>query len=352
MVIAAVPACKRTSSSDEPTSPETTKVSENQADNKVKVTDINAENSNKTVPANSEEAKADDDSASIYLDIIDAETKNADEIDRCFEEFAVNFFKTQSESSTLLYHSEMNESFDINIDTDGKVTEVITKFPYKERKELEECLSNLIKTFRFNTEVPKKNTYAFLKYRNDIQILDLRFDNTIRLCFEKYYMDRPLSSEDRFNFIWKIDKTGKAKDIQYQTSDERKPEDFSELTHCIENTLTQISFNPTVTQLDVPIYTSFGTPYYYDMIDFDDEKEKAFEACLPKAKSNVKSHFYGFKWVINPDGSVTDVSSADSLLDQAVGNCYVDIIKQMQFKPTLTGNKIHMYYEYKIGNED
>ena len=69
--------------------------------------------------------------------------------------------------------------------------------------------------------------------------------------------------------------------------------------------------------------------------------------CLAKAKGPINNDQYGFEWTIMPDGSLQDVHCTGKL-DDAVRDCYIDIIKKWHYKPTLSGQKLKMYYEYYI----
>ena len=356
-IVASLPACKRSNSADNQPNSDTVKQNTEQPvaqpDSKEIADKGNLEND---APAIDEQAKKDTNYVVVYSSFREAAKINSDAIDRCFEDFFVNLSK-QSED-VMSRHFDSLRSLYITIDADGRLTEAKNRFPYKETAQLDTCLTELIKSFRFPSGKPVTDDYKILEYSKGSKVNDFELGDEIRTCFENHYMNQQLSSDDCFGFKWVVDKDGKANQVQFvdDMTCKNDPDDVQEtektynnLIACIKDRIEHSSFFSTTTQKDVPFYNRFYNPYSMDMVDFDDENEDALKAC--NSKGMVKEDYYGFTWVINPDGSLTDITSENTALDKKVSDCYINLLKDWHFKPTLTGNKLNVYYEFKIGDD-
>ena len=293
--------------------------------------------------------------AHAFYAVFEAEqVKNKAAINRCYEEYAINFFKTASEA-TIVDGFKRDIMLEVKVDKNGNVVDAINKYSRRGTEQLSECLAGIVKTFKFVASGREMTEYHSLRYDNGSKALEIQFDNGIRKCFENHYMDHVLKSDDKFCYTWVIDPSGTAKNIKYlgKSSVLEPPQnapEFDTLSQCIGDVILHETFSPTVTNQDVPFYYEFNNPYSYDIMDFEEEKEDALKQCAKDIR--MSQDWFGFTWVIMPDGSITDIKCDDPNLNNRIKDCYIDLLKNWRFKPTMSGAQLNMYYEFEIGEEE
>ena len=168
----------------------------------------------------------------------------------------------------------------------------------------------------------------------------------------------PSPSDQR---LWIIDQSGNPKNIKFfgtlddkDCYSETKIADENETEGCIEDAIANTVFNPTTTQQDVPVTYSFINPYDYEIMKFEAENIDELKKCYEKGKVDLNvsaGRYNGFIFVINPDGSIKSIeytNESNAAMDTDVANCYINILKQLRFKPTLTGKTLNMLYRFDV----
>ena len=365
-MIVTLPACKHSNSTISQPNTESTTVNHDASDNQEKTRDLTKDSPDNPITANDNQLDAQDNNNDmIYSDFSEAAQRNANKLDRCFEEYAIELVKTKK---SRIYGIDHASIFHITIDSNGLVKDLKTSIPSNMDLPLNQCLSKFIKSFRFQPGAETTNL-EIVEHSNSAKITDINFSDSIRTCYEKYHLSEPNSVEYTSYFFWEIDKDGKTQSIQ-QLKDVGS---LDKVIHLDDNA----NFNPTITQQNVPVIEQIANPYDFDLLDFKEENESELKNC--SAKAHVSNDYYGFNLVINPDGSIEKVSYAgiydayknsfrnlnsdedtsdfdqnttNTGLNENVKDCYINLLKKWHFKPTLTGKKLYMYYTFEIGDDN
>ena len=348
MFMTTVSACKHTTVSNDQTSSHPIEPSI--------TNDIDQDEATETDPDTEEAIKTDP--PHIISTLIESKKQHANAFNQCFEEFNSNQFNAFSEELgpdlyPFTFDFPRTAYFYITIDKRGQIKELEFDTLHNEYHPLYQCLSKIIHKFSFKSGTGVKELMS-IDYSGSNKILNLTFNDSTKECYEKYHMNQLNLTDKHVPFIWIIDKDGNAKNIRQLTFIgnhlNKASEPSKEHTKCIKEVIAHTRFEPTTTQKDVPFYKSITNPYDFEVLHFIDDHEEELNQCQTKAK--VENHYYGFNFTINPDGKVKKVSSQEKTLNKNVANCYINILKKLQFEPTITGKTLYFNYDIEIGQED